>query len=234
MRGPAARHRRRSHGSRAGTRSPPHRRRRSGFRPAPARRSSGAARSAAGTPERAVSQSAGRSQGIVRRASSPQSPSSPSSSPANTIGTPGVVICSPIPTTSVARAGHRLEARRVVAVEQRPGVQHRGPGQAGAERAHRRDCLRAADPPQPGGHAPERVPELAGEVVAAQPRPHRAQEARVVHRAMPATAVEVPGRRRARARRPGARQDGPHATAAAMSLATPCVGTRRRRAGRSC
>ena len=50
-----------------------------------------------------MSQRSGRSQGIVRLASSPQSPSSPTSSPANTIGTPGVVICSPIPTTRRSR-----------------------------------------------------------------------------------------------------------------------------------
>ena len=183
--------------TRAGRRSRRRRRARSGSRRARARRSSGEARSGDGTARAAVeSQVSGASQGIVRRASSPHSPSSPSSSPAKTIGTPGVVICRPdADELALARAGHGAKARRVVAVEQRPRVERRLPRHAGAERAHRR--RRSAAPSMrgtPDGEPQKDSPQLVRRVVAAQPRPDRPQEARVVHR-------PVPARRRRRSRR---------------------------------
>ena len=92
---------------------------------------------------------------------------------------------------ALARARDRPEARRVVAVEQGPRVHHRWPRHPGAEGAHRGDSLGAADPPQPGGNPPERRAQLLGKVVAAEPRPHRAMEACVVHRAVPAAAAKV-------------------------------------------
>ena len=60
-----------------------------------------------------VSQLSGRDHGIVLRASSPHSPSSPISSPANTIGTPGLVICSPTPTSCRSRDPATVRNRAV-------------------------------------------------------------------------------------------------------------------------
>ena len=141
----------------------------------------------------AVSQLSSASHGIVRRASSPQAPSSPSSSPAKSIGTPGSVICSPRPTRCrSARACDRPEARRVVAVEQVPRVDRPTPTARPARNAlQRRHGGLAVEARHADRDAPELLLLLGVGVVAQEPRPERAQEAGVVHDAVPAARAEV-------------------------------------------
>ena len=125
---------------------------------------------------------------MVRRESSPSMPSRPSSSPAKTIGTPGSVNCRP--TATWCRAAEPVVVRiRGVSCEPRMFqlVADRAPAEAGGERPHRGDRVGTVAP----RHA-DRQPEARARVRrGAQPLPDREREAVVVHRAVPAVAVEV-------------------------------------------
>ena len=144
--------------SRAGTRSRRRRRARSGSRRARARRSSAAARSAAGTVEQLVGPSvSGASHGIVRRASSPHSPSSPSSSPAKTIGTPGVVICRPTPTSWRSREPATVRKRACRGCRGAPtSAASTATGHRPGTRASRATIAAPLERAAADGHAPER------------------------------------------------------------------------------
>ena len=138
------------------------------------------------------SQSSGRCHGIVRRESSPLTPSSPISSPAKSIGTPGRVNCRPAatrctaasPPTTVRIRAESWEPRmfQLDAVARQPSV----PCQARSVSTTRR-AVASGDRHRPAEGA-------GGRRRVAQPRPHRPREAGVVHRAVPAVAVDVAGR----------------------------------------
>ena len=156
-------------------------------------RSSGAARRAPAPAARnVVSHVSSEPQGIVRRASSPQAPSSPSSSPANSIGTPGVVICRPTPTRCRSGVPAIVRKRATSWLSSRfqecSAACH---GHAGSELAHRRDGCRAVELRDADRDAPELLLLLGVRIVPPQPRPERAHEAGVVHDAVPAAHREV-------------------------------------------
>ena len=132
-----------------------------------ARRASGAARSGGGTRHEARRPSvSSRSHGIVRRASSPHSPSSPSSSPAKIIGTPGLVICRPTPTSCRSREPAIVRKRgRVVAVEDQPT------SGAGTATGHRRGTP-ASSPPRPRRRVAASRPAARSTGAAKSPRSH--------------------------------------------------------------
>ena len=150
-------------------------------------------------------------QGIVRRASSPHAPSRPSSSPAKSIGTPGQSSSAARCRRGGARAMPATvrEAGGVVAVEQRStsGATD-SHGTPARKRAHRRDRRRR----RRGVGTPTGMPQncsllLRVGVVAEQPGPERAQEARVVHRRRASRRAREVGRgSRGRARRRAARR----------------------------
>ena len=152
-----------------------------------------------------ASHASGPSHGIVRRASSPHSPSRPSSSPANIIGTPGVVICRPTPTSCRSRVPTTVRKR---AVSWLSSSFHECSVDARARRRGtarmRRRRLRPVEA-RAAGRSPEMSALLGQRRRAATP--HRAQEAGVVHDAVPA-APRGRGGSRGRARRRAARPRG--------------------------
>ena len=174
--------------SRAGTRSRPRRRTRSGCRRAPAPRSIGAARSAGGTPRAAPGPS--RPAGPTASsggASSPQPPSRPISSPANTIGTPGVVICSPTPTRWRSRDPETVRKRAVSWLSS--SVHECRTDRQGTPARNARMVATACRPSNRGAGAPEE--RVVVEAVSPQPPPGGSQEARVVHHSVPAAGAEI-------------------------------------------
>ena len=140
-----------------------------------------------------MSHVSGRSQGIVRRASSPHAPSRPSSSPAKTIGTPGSVICSPIPTSCSPREPETVRKRAVSWLSSTfqecssdcQGTPARNACiESAAARPSRRGsatCVLQKDVSSSSGSSPSTP----------QPPPDRPQEAGVVHRPVPAAAGQV-------------------------------------------
>ena len=86
----------------------------------------------------------------------------------------------------LARAGDRAEPRGVVAVEQRPGVEHRSATgcRPGSARIVGTTASPGAAARRPAARGLRRG--RSGRLVAAQPRPHGARETGVAHRAVPA------------------------------------------------
>ena len=139
------------------------------------------------------SHSSRRCHGIVRRESSPLTPSSPISSPAKSIGTPGRRELQPRrdPVHRRVTAHDGADPGGVVGAEDVP-ARRRSPASRACP-ARRGGCRRPRAPPRRGtGTGRPNGARRRGRV--AQPRPHRPGEAGVVHRAVPAVAVDVAGR----------------------------------------
>ena len=166
--------------------------------------------------------------GIVRRASSPHSPSRPSSSPAKIIGTPGVVICRPTPTSCRSREPVTVRKRGVSwlssSVHECSVDCHGTPARNARIDATVCSPREAAAPGSPSRTGRARTRFVA------QPPPDRPQEARVVHRRRASRRRRGRGGSRDRARRRGARRRPRSRTARAAA----CVEVDVAVSGRSC
>src|SRR5262249_38313040 len=83
---------------------------------------------------------------------------------------------------ALPRARERSEADDVVAVQDGPRVERRGPRDTGAEGRHRAHDRVARKTRNTHGRAEEDLPRLGWEVVPTKPGPNGPREARVVHR----------------------------------------------------